>query len=265
MVGKTRKNDDRRKLGRKPGPAVWKQIEEVLAEELVAGRYPPGSKLPTEPELMARFFVGRHTIRQTMARLEARGLVRIEQGRGTFVHDEIVHYRISERTRFSQNLLDQKRDPTYRVVSACEIVPPDTVRDALKLASGEMVTQIDVDSFANDVIIAVSDVYFPTARFPNVASIYTELNSTTKTYQRYGIQDYIRLSTRISSRPPTEDEARRLFQPVSRPLLITRKTDVDPDGLPISYSETCWCADRVELTVGQSDSRAPVPGDPKRE
>lgn len=259
MVGRSRKIADRRKLGRKPGPVVWKQIEEVLAAELIAGRYPPGSKLPTEPELMARFSVGRHTLRQTMAGLEAKGLVRIEQGRGTFVHDEIVHYRISERTRFSQNLLDQKRDPTYRVVRAREIVPPDAVRDALRLPRRERVTQIDVDSFANDIIIAVSDVYFPAARFPNLASVYTELNSTTKTYQKYGIQDYIRLSTRISSRPPTEEEARRLFQPVSRPVLITRKTDVDLGGSPISYSETRWCADRVELTVEDHHSQAPSP------
>lgn len=246
---------DRRKLGRKPGPVVWKQIEEILAEELVAGRYPPGAKLPTEPELMARFSVGRHTLRQTMAGLEAKGLVRIEQGRGTFVHDEIVHYRISERTRFSQNLLDQKRDPTYRVVSAHDILPPEAAKDALKLVGREKVTQIDVESFANDVVIAVSDVYFPAARFPNVASVYNELKSTTRTYQMYGIQDYIRLSTRISSRPPTEEEARRLFQPVSRPVLITRKTDIDLDGSPISYSETRWCADRVELTVENDPDR----------
>ncbi|RWJ43144.1 phosphonate metabolism transcriptional regulator PhnF [Mesorhizobium sp.] len=257
MVGRPRKNDDRRKLGRKPGPVVWKQIEEVLADELMAGRYPPGSKLPTEPELMARFSVGRHTLRQTMAGLEAKGLVRIEQGRGTFVHDEIVHYRISERTRFSQNLLDQQRDPANRVVSTREILPPDAVRDALKLSAGEMVTQIDVDSFANDVIIAAADVYFPAARFPNVASVYAELGSTTKTYEKYGIGDYVRLSTRISSRPPTEDEARRLLQPVSRSLLITRKTDVDLSGSPISYSETRWCADRVELTVENYHNRAP--------
>lgn len=260
MVGRPRKkSDDRRKLGRKPGPVVWKQIEEVLADELVAGRYPPGAKLPAEPELMARFSVGRHTLRQTMAGLEARGLVRIEQGRGTFVHDEIVHYRISERTRFFQNLLDQKRDPRYRIVGARDVLPSDAVKDALQLAGGEMVTQIDVDSFADEVIIAVSDVYFPATRFPNVASVYTELNSTTKTYQRYGIQDYVRLSTRISSRPPTEQEARRLFQPVSRPVLITKKTDVDADGSPISYSETRWCADRVELTVEGAHDQASSP------
>lgn len=257
MVGRPRKTDDRRKLGRKPGPVVWRQIEEILAEELVAGLYPPGSKLPTEPELMARFGVGRHTLRQTMAGLEAKGLVRIEQGRGTFVHDEIVHYRISERTRFSQNLLDQKRDPAYRIVGARTILPPDVVKEALKLAEGETVTHIDVDSFASDVIIATSDVYFPAVRFPDVAAAYSELNSTTRTYQKYGIGDYVRLSTRISARPPTEDEARRLFQPASRPLLVTRKTDVDLDGLPISYSETLWCADRVELTVEDDQDEAP--------
>ncbi|GLS34979.1 phosphonate metabolism transcriptional regulator PhnF [Mesorhizobium tianshanense] len=249
MPLKYRNTDERRLLGRKPGPAVWKQIEDVLSNELIAGVYPPGSKLPTEPELMARFSVGRHTLRQTMAGLEARGLVRIEQGRGTFVHDEIVHYRISSRTRFSQNLMDQNRDPAYQVVGSQELLPLDPVRTALNLSDGALVTHIEVNSFAGKVIIATGDVYFPAKRFPDITRVYTELSSTTKTYQYYGIEDYRRRTTRISSRPPTEDEARKLFQPMSRPILITRKIDVDPDGVPISYSETRWCADRVELTV----------------
>lgn len=255
MVVKRQLIEDRRKIGRRPGPVVWKQIEEVLERELVAGRYPPGSKLPTEPELMARFGVGRHTMRQTMSGLEAKGLVRIEQGRGTFVHDEVVHYRISDRTRYAQNLLNQNREPAYRILGAEAMSPPDEVRKALGLGEAEPVVRIDVDSFADQVIIAISYVYFSSTRFPGVGLVYSDLKSTTETYRHFGVQDYVRRTTRISSRPPTEDEARRLLQPASRPLLVTRKIDVDLERTPLSYSETCWCSDRVELIVEDEQER----------
>lgn len=249
MASKPHKPNDPRLVGRKPGRPVWKQIEEEIAKELSAGIYPPGSKLPTEPELMARFAVGRHTMRQAMAELEAKGLVRIEQGRGTFVHDELVHYKISPRTRFSQNLLDQGRDPTYQVIDSHHMPAPDAARVALKLDAAARVILLEVNSFAGEVIIATSNVYFPADRFPDVAHFYAEFKSTTRTYQHYGIDDYKRQSTRISSRPPTDDEARKLFQPVSRPVMITKKVDVDASGNPISYSETLWCSDRVEFSM----------------
>ncbi|WFU51749.1 phosphonate metabolism transcriptional regulator PhnF [Sinorhizobium terangae] len=249
MSNEMKPNDGQKTRGRRRGLVVWKQIEAVLAEELIAGKYPAGSKLPTEPELMARFNVGRHTLRQTMSELEAKGLVRIEQGRGTFVHEQVIHYRISERTRFTQNLKDQQLEANYRITGSETIAAPEEVRAALSLSNDELVTRIFVDSYAGRVIIALSEVYFSATRFPDVARVYAELKSTTDTYRSFGINDYMRRTTRISSRPPTEDEARRLFQPTSRPVLITRKVDVDLELHPISYSETRWSSDRVELVV----------------
>ena len=42
-----------------------------------------------------------------MGELEQSGLVRIEQGRGTFVQEHAIDYAIGKRTRFSENLRSQ--------------------------------------------------------------------------------------------------------------------------------------------------------------
>lgn len=254
MPIEARRDDEGVVRGRQRGRVLWKQIADALAAELVAGRYPAGSKLPTEPELMARFRVGRHTLRQAMAALEEQGLVRIEQGRGTFVHDGVVHYRISERTRFAQNLISQGREPAYKVVGIEEAPPRLDISEALGLKHNELVARIDVDSFANDVVIGLSDVYFPALRFPGVGEVYRELRSTTATYLHFGVHDYVRRATRISSRLPTPDEARRLHQPKSRPVLVTRKVDADLEGRSLSYSETRWASDRVEFVIDPSST-----------
>ncbi|PJI51733.1 hypothetical protein CTI14_54570, partial [Methylobacterium radiotolerans] len=48
-------------------------------------RPPPDEKLPSEPELCERFGVSRITVRRAVADLEGLGIVRRQQGRGTFV------------------------------------------------------------------------------------------------------------------------------------------------------------------------------------
>ena len=47
----------------------------------------PGTRLPTEPVLMARLGVSRTVLREAMSRLELLGLVKIRAGKGTHVGD----------------------------------------------------------------------------------------------------------------------------------------------------------------------------------
>lgn len=69
----------------------------TLAQELVAtleerirdGRLQPGSKLPTEAEVMAEYGISRTVVREAISRLQAAGLVSTRHGVGTFVAEGI--------------------------------------------------------------------------------------------------------------------------------------------------------------------------------
>jgi DNA-binding FadR family transcriptional regulator len=56
-----------------------------LQQQLSLGVYQPGEKLPTEPELMVQFGVGRSTIREAVRILANTGLLTVRQGSGTLV------------------------------------------------------------------------------------------------------------------------------------------------------------------------------------
>lgn len=56
-----------------------------LQHQVMSGHYQAGEKLPSEPELMQQFGVGRSTVREAIRILANKGLVRVQQGLGTFV------------------------------------------------------------------------------------------------------------------------------------------------------------------------------------
>jgi len=60
-------------------------VVEELANDIVRGALPEGEILPTEPVLCEQFGFSRTVIREALKMLEERGLVRVEQGRGTTV------------------------------------------------------------------------------------------------------------------------------------------------------------------------------------
>src|SRR3546814_4904179 len=86
------------------GEVSWRQIEQALADEIRTGQWGEGARLPTEAELAARFRVNRHTLRRAIGGLVDRGLVRVEQGRGIFVRENVLEYLVGRRTRFTENV-----------------------------------------------------------------------------------------------------------------------------------------------------------------
>lgn len=59
----------------------------ILAEGIREGRWPKGSKLPTEADLLAEYGVSRTVVREAVSRLQAAGKVVTRHGIGTFVLD----------------------------------------------------------------------------------------------------------------------------------------------------------------------------------
>lgn len=62
------------------------QIVVELLGAVTRGEHPPGSRLPPEAELAARADVSRLTLREAVKVLRDKGVLRVEQGRGTFVN-----------------------------------------------------------------------------------------------------------------------------------------------------------------------------------
>jgi GntR family phosphonate transport system transcriptional regulator len=236
-------------LERGGGVALWRQIQRIIEAEIAAPATVPGERLPTEAALSARFGVNRHTVRRALQALESRGLIRVEQGRGAFVSEDVVSYDLSRRVRFSENLLAQHRIPGGEVLD-CEVGPVQgRVARALRLLPGELVERLEILSRADGQGLLVCSLCFPHARFPGIGAIYRETGSVTASLARLGVRDYVRRETRITARLPVARDARLLGQSRRKPVLVVESISVDDQGQPVEYGLTRWASDRVEFVV----------------
>lgn len=234
---------------REAGRPVWRQIEETLIADISRGIYPPDSQLPSEMELAERFNVNRHTVRRALSALSLRGIILVEHGRGSFVVRDPIDYALGPRTRFTENLLRQGRAPETELLAAVEQPANEEVARQLKVRPGRRLVRIDTLGRANGRPISLGIHYFPAGRVPGMIELFPTARSVTKALKQIGISDYRRLSTRITARLPSPQEARLLRLSVSQPLLVTEGLNVEPSGRPIEYAVGCFASDRVQLMV----------------
>lgn len=232
------------------GVALWRRIADDIRLDIIGGKLERDERLPTEAALAARFDANRHTVRRALAVLAEEGVVRAEQGRGTFVNEaRRLSYRIGKRTRFSEGLAGQTRDAHGDLLSSRHEAASANVARGLAIRPGARVIRLETLSYADGKPLSRGSSWFPYQRFQEIESIYAETGSITQSLARLGVVDYSRHSTRISARYATPEEIRDTRLVPGTVMLVTEIVDVDADDLPIQYALTRFPADRLELVV----------------
>lgn len=234
--------------------ANWAMIRDALAQEIADGTLGAGDRLPTEPELAARFGVGRHSVRRAVEALAKEGKLSVEQGRGTFIEaGPRLVYAIGRRTRLRRNLLPQGYEVTGDLLGADRVKATGRVREALALPEGAEVVRSRRVTRANGLPIAFGTSWRDAARFPDFIERRDLLGSTTETHRSYGIDDYVRGETSLHARSAEPNEARTLRQHPDMPVMVAVAVDRELDGTPLSFSQVVWSAARVRFTITSDD------------
>ena len=231
------------------GISAWKQISDDIETSIKSNTWKPGDKLPTEMELAKAYRVNRHTIRRSVHELVEKGLVSVEQGRGMFIPDYVLNYKLAKRTRFSEVVSSHNKFPGGRALSGEVIKANKKVSEALTMPFEAKVCLLRTIRELDGVPIVLAAHYFSASRFPDFLKRFEEFKSVSKTLDSYGLGNYERQSTNISARMPNSEEIASLKQPANRPVLITESVNVDNSGEPIEFGISAFSADRTNLIV----------------
>jgi GntR family transcriptional regulator len=149
---------------------LWRHIRNALEQALADGEYPPGTPLPSEAKLAARFGVAIGTVRRAVDELvAARALIR-RQGKGTFVPDLGGP---ADRTQFYFFHIERedghRERPEFELIDFAEHVRcPAEVAARLGLAPGEPMLLARNRQALSGTPVMVDEIWLPRALFPGL-------------------------------------------------------------------------------------------------
>ena len=114
------------------GP-VYEQIRRAIAEPIVAGRWRPGRRIPSEMELTKAFKASRMTVNRALTALVADGLIVRWRRRGSFVAERAVELAVFEIWDIAAEIIRSGRAYAYELLA----------REPL-IADAELAAEMDV-------------------------------------------------------------------------------------------------------------------------
>lgn len=220
-------------------------LADGLRKEILTGRYPVGSQLPTEQEICRTEGVSRHTVRDALRILIDEGLVERRQGAGTKVIAAERPAAFVQPLGGPQELMQYARDA--RLALSATVRRPLDAAEAAWLETPEHEPWVVADGLrrrAGGEILAATRLFIPDT-FGEIAG---EIGSWPGAVQelierRWGVRP-ARIAQQITARVLDDEAARHLNTKSGSAALRTLRRYLDDQGRVIVASDSLHPADR---------------------
>jgi GntR family transcriptional regulator len=227
---------------------LYQQLYDILRADLQRGEWQPGSLLPSEADLTARYAVSRITVRQVLGMLTKEGLIYRQRGRGTFAAHPTVEQGAGRIVSFTEDMRRRGFEPASRVLSSGLLPAPSDIAAKLQIPAGEELACIERLRLADDEPMSLERSFLVHRLFPGILQRrdYSRDSLRQVLEERYRVH-IGRAAQVIRAVPATRSLARLLSVPARSPLLFVERTSYSADDTPVEYLRIHFRADRYAL------------------
>jgi len=236
------------------------QLREIL-RDLATRQLAPGTALPSERELTARYGVSRLTVREAIGQLVSEGVLYRVRGKGTFTTLPRVDSRL-HLASFTEDMHRRGMRPETSLLGHAELAPPAETAQALRLAPRTTAYWIFRLRKADGVPMAVERGWYHPAAAPRLleqdltGSLYALLD------QRYGARPEHATQTVLAEGADAETAGLLGVRPGS-PLLVFHRI-TSSRGRPVEAMTSWYRGDAYQVTMPLRPQAGP-PGHPPEE
>lgn len=129
-------------LEKKSQSPLYQQLMHRLKNDISAGVYPAGARIPSEQLLCETYGVSRVTVRKAILDLVQEGLLVRRQGKGTFVAGERLRRDLRHVTSFTEACAQRGHQVETRLISAQLVDPSAEDAQQLDIPKGRQIFEI---------------------------------------------------------------------------------------------------------------------------
>jgi GntR family transcriptional regulator len=244
-------------VGTKKGANIVDNGEQPLHERLVnqlreriRTSMEPHSQIPAERDLAQEYGVSRNTVRAALAKLEMMGLIYRRRGRGTFVANPLSEPTdLSDTYSFTEQMLDQGRDPYSQVIYLQNFPATDYIAEQLQIPAGTPTYKLKRLRCADGVPLMVERTFLPGDRFPKISAREVETEGLYQLMLRkYDAPIADAKEAFFASLMPDKD-AELLQVPLGSPSLNVQRTSTGLNGEIVEFTLSVTRADQFVYRV----------------
>ncbi len=223
----------------------------TLIDAIQEGKFPVGSQLPPEMELMQMLAVSRTTLREALRMLEEQGLIVRRRGLGTYVSKRMMVNDISNNFGITQMITQAGLQPgTLSADFRIEEASSSTAK-ALELEECALVVVMERVRTADDVPVVWSFDMVP-------AEIFGNREPTPEEFQEQSLYTYLLKNhnlrvthgnAKIHPIIAGKEHADKLKIHQHTPLLLFVQTDYDIRNRPLIHAVEYHLADKITFII----------------
>jgi GntR family transcriptional regulator len=229
---------------------VYLDIADAIRQEIVANSLAAHTRLPSEPELVAKYGVARATVRRALAKLQDEGLIYSKQAVGSFVAEPRVEQDLDQLFSFTEFMIFRGMKPGSQLIRAETQHAGDTdplVSHHLGLRTGANVLYIRRLRLGGTEPLVIANTWLAESRFPDFWNHNLEHQSV---YDIMGVSGYKPTDAiqTIESVTLCDEDADLLTVPRGSPALLIRRVAY-ASGVPVEYAVDLYRGDRTKFRV----------------
>jgi GntR family transcriptional regulator len=228
---------------------LYHQLKTLLLERIRAGEMKPNDRLPAEDELAATHGVSKATVRQALNDLAVAGVLRREQGRGTFVAEPKLAQGPREMTSFTDEMRSRGLRPSSKVLNHGAIKAEADIAEKLRVTEGAQIMRLKRLRLADDEPMGIQTAYFSLELAPRLAeedfsnaSLYEALE------RKYGLWPARAQETYVATLLDRAD-AKLLKVAAASPALSAERVSYLSSGQPLEVTYSIMRGDRYQIVL----------------
>jgi GntR family transcriptional regulator len=228
---------------------LYAQVENVIIDRISDGSLPPGTRLPSEDDLVQEYAVSRTTIRAAIQSLIQRGLVEIRRGKGTFVTHPKITQELTELTGFVEDMQALGRHAEAKVLDQQVVAANQIVARQLAIPQGTLVVRIQRVRLADAIPLSFDETYLPKQLGEKVMADNLETEPIFSLLEQKYRTPLVEAEYRLEAVCADPTVATALCIDVGSPIFLIERTSYSIGHRPVDYEKLHYRGDQIRFVT----------------